>query len=877
MFTKNNTGRHYSKQLSLKDLLMAVLLGSSITATAQLQTSLKNDRIQLEWKKDAKGWKINRLAVKQNNAWKVQPNPSGEYTILFSAAKPDTTPVKMYNNAGNEIQFPEPQYRYIVPVWREALQPAEMNTAGEALYFYPSTIEQIPGNAWEFRAENDKAAMVATWQFDHQYPSDIIVTIVLRAKQSGYYSIATPTLNTIDTSSLAWATVPGVFQGNAINHNFVNAFAYGQGIPAKPVVARERTASTLSPLVSTTNNITTAVIPAPGTGRDPWEKNKKTQTDWQLGLSVMNRKGALSPTAYHPVLGEKGSYVQQGNSIQFSFRYSIQSADWYTMLKHAARDIYRLHDFLALKQTRQSLTNRMLAMHRYVINDSTSKWRVEDYKGNKIGAQMYLGGVYGASGDAIKNADYGAMWMLANIMHDTVLASTRLPFARNFKIAQQADSGFFKGAAAGQYYLTQHKRFTEEWGPYSEPIGSTYYMLMDMGNVLLFEQKDTTLTKALRTAADKLAAWMSPEGQWVVAYDNASNKPIFTDVEDLRPTFYGLVIAYKLLGDEKYLTAAKKGANWYIQHAVNKGSFLGVCGDSRFAPDFATGQSVQALLDLYDITRDQRYRNAALTAAKIYTASIYTHPIPTAANKTVNGVQRKDWEISQVGLSFEHGGVIGSANHRGPILLASHAGMFVRLFALTKDSLFLDMARAAALGRNAFVDTTTGVASYYWDVMNKGAGPYPHHAWWQIGWITDYLLSEMNMRSNGNISFPQGFITPKVGPHKTYGFKEGNIFGTKASLLLQEGLITIDNPYTDYFCAINTVEKKLFVLLLNDDNDPQTSSIKIDYNQLAQKQTIQPSTVNVLNEAGKKQKVPVDTTLTINMQGYGLRVIEVNY
>ncbi len=51
---------------------------------------------------------------------------------------------------------------------------------------------------------------------------------------------------------------------------------------------------------------------------------------------------------------------------------------------------------------------------------------------------------------------------------------------------------------------------------------------------------------------------------------------------------------------------------------------------------------------------------------------------------------RRDWEISQVGLSFEHGGSFGSATLRGPILLASHAGMFVRMFSLTKDSLVPD-------------------------------------------------------------------------------------------------------------------------------------------------------------------------------------------
>ncbi|WP_315817140.1 hypothetical protein [Paraflavitalea speifideaquila] len=254
---------------------------------------------------------------------------------------------------------------------------------------------------------------------------------------------------------------------------------------------------------------------------------------------------------------------------------------------------------------------------------------------------------------------------------------------------------------------------------------------------------------------------MGTDGQWAIAYDHTTQKPLFTDLEDLRPTFYGLLIAYKLLGEKKYLVAASKGADWYITHAVNKGHFTGVCGDTRFAPDFATGQSVQALLDLYDFTKQQKHLQAAIAAAKLYTTSIYTHPIPTRAPKTARGLPRQDWEISQVGLSFEHGGSIGSATHRGPILLASHAGMFIRMFSITHDSLFLTMARTAALGRDAFVDPATSVASYYWDIMNKGAGPYPHHAWWQIGWITDYLLSEAELRSQGKLRFPRGFITPR--------------------------------------------------------------------------------------------------------------------
>src|SRR5690606_1738770 len=283
-------------------------------------------------------------------------------------------------------------------------------------------------------------------------------------------------------------------------------------------------------------------------------------------------------------------------------------------------------------------------------NDSSSLWHNYQYKGLEIGAQEYNAAVVGSDKDAAKNSDYGAMWMLANITRDSTLIKTRLPFARNFKLVQQdTEDDFFKGAAIGQYYLWKSKHFTEEWGNYVEPIALTYYTMLDIGNILLFSPNDEELLQRLRLGAERLMNWQREDGSWEVAYDRDTKQPTFKDLKDLRPTFYGLIIAYKLLGDEKYLNGARKGANWFIQNAVEKGHFLGVCGDFRFVPDFATGQSVQALLDLYDITEDEKYKSAAIKTARIYTASIHTHPVPDNSTKTVNGVVRKDWEISQVG------------------------------------------------------------------------------------------------------------------------------------------------------------------------------------------------------------------------------------
>lgn len=848
--------------------------------------ALEGKSLKLHWAETNSGWQLSALKVKKDKQWITVPSPSGEYTLLFSPSKPDQTPIPLYENE-QEVVFPELKYKYIQKKWADIRRPVEMNVAGEALHFFPDSLREITagkkvGDQLLFTRDTQAGRVQANWQLDETYPSDVVVHLALTAKKDGYFSLATPTLATVTERELTWGSIPGHFQGAEIAESFVHSVAYGQGIPSKPILVRERTATTLAPLLSSRQGVSLAVIPAPGTGRDPWEKDEKTQRDWQLGLSLMNRKAQLTPTAYHPVLGEKGSLMKAGDTRTFTFRYTVQAADWFTVYKHAVNDVYDFENFLGLKQTQQSLTERVLAMHKYVVDDETSLWRKEEYQGVTLGAQAYLGGVLGSEKDAMKNSDYGAMWMLAKIMDDPVLRSSRLPLARNFKLMQQEqEQGFYHGSAKGQYYLYKSKRFTEEWGAYVEPIAITYYTMVDIGNILLFDPDDAELKARLRDGAERLLAWQKPAGNWEIAYDHATRDPLFADMEDVRPTFYGLIIAYRVLGDQKYLDAARKGADWFVTNAVDKGHFLGVCGDVRFAPDFATGQSAQALLDLYEFTGEDRYLQAAVQTTKLYTLSVYTHPIPSTREKTVKGEIRQDWEISQVGLSNEHGGSIGSANNRGPILLASHAGLFVRMAHLTGEPLYLNMARAAALGRDAFVNPETRVASYYWSTMDNGSGPFPHHAWWQIGWITDYLMSEIELRSNGSIRFPRGFVAPKVGPHQTYGFAPGTVYGTEASLLLKHGLVKTTSPYLDYYAALSTtaVQKngnRLYLFLLNNDDRTLSTGVAVDLEKAFGNKNAALGKATILSADGERTSLDSDTPKwSLEIPAYGLKVLEI--
>lgn len=180
-------------------------------------------------------------------------------------------------------------------------------------------------------------------------------------------------------------------------------------------------------------------------------------------------------------------------------------------------------------------------------------------------------------------------------------------------------------------------------------------------------------------------------------------------------------------------------------------------------------------------------------------------------------------------------------------------------------------------GQDAFVDQKTNVASYYWDKMNAGVGRYPHHAWWQVGWIVDYLLSEIALRSNGNIVFPRGFITPKVGPHQTYGFASGKIYGGRAELLLKEGLVSMDNPRIEYMGAINQSSKEGYLMFLNNSVDRQRVHVNVNYEILfGKKETV--NKIQLLDEKGNiVREISVGDSLVLETPAFGLNTLKITY
>jgi hypothetical protein len=208
----------------MKSILSCFFIVIGVISFAQSKDDLvmSNQQIKLNWHHTTAGWKLKTVAVRNGSNWTELDSPSGEHIILYSKEKPGSQPDTVFKTITG-INFPEPNYKYQQEQWKESTGPVSLNTAGLSCNFYPEKGKQTGKNAVQFVHESALGLITTDWSFDPRFHGDITVKQTLQVKQTGYFSVSTPTLATVAESNLEWATVPGYFQGNTIQKNFVLA------------------------------------------------------------------------------------------------------------------------------------------------------------------------------------------------------------------------------------------------------------------------------------------------------------------------------------------------------------------------------------------------------------------------------------------------------------------------------------------------------------------------------------------------------------------------------------------------------------------------------------------------------------------------------
>ena len=151
-----------------------------------------------------------------------------------------------------------------------------------------------------------------------------------------------------------------------------------------------------------------------------------------------------------------------------------------------------------------------------------------------------------------------------------------------------------------------------------------------------------------------------------------------------------LVELYLATNEEKYLDAALRAAEWAYENNHKNYAYVACVIDNPQVVDSESGmQALQSFLALYDITKEQKWLDAALQAAKYLETYTYMHEVPVETDQTAE----TDWPRDR-SIVGQH--LIAATHSAADLGFAWASFPMFRLYAITGDEHWLKVARIAA-------------------------------------------------------------------------------------------------------------------------------------------------------------------------------------
>ena len=383
-----------------------------------------------------------------------------------------------------------------------------------------------------------------------------------------------------------------------------------------------------------------------------------TYENSRYGAVLKTMEGKYQPQIYAPFYGSKSSELKPGDKVSLLTEISVYKGDMASVLPELITDNYGYYDFRSNGNI--SMNEVIENMIGYGMNDYYSKFMPEykgfSYENDAPGTTKNVSAVHPAS--------------LALVFDDKALYDNRaLPLSEYMMSRNDLNYKYVETASAGSNKLGSPTMKMNEYAALYQMSGNTVKAYYDM------------MTSKNGTA----------KNDWKVA-----------------------MVYYKATGDESYLQAAISGADKYLANRMTdyQTGFDGIPSSwwHFFSPDYVE------LYELYEITGDQKYLDAAHEGARRFAMFLwYTPGVPDgtthinpnneapkyAYNRGIMPMvaEEKDieaWKVSEIGLHAE--AAFTSHGHRG-IFMAFHAPYFMKIGADTNDDFLKSVARHAVVGR----------------------------------------------------------------------------------------------------------------------------------------------------------------------------------
>lgn len=610
---------------------------------------------------------------------------------------------------------------------------------------------------------------------------------------------------------------------------------------------------TLPATTVTKDGVTVSVI------ADPSEMDFQplpTVANSTFGVAVRNQEGQAQPMIFAPILGGVGSKMTPGSEFDFKARLFVSKASATEAYAQIAQDIYNFKDYRSndeigpLNQTFERMTR--FAMGPYAkFNEDL---RGASYDTDVPGSVKNVSSLH-PLGVALVTDSPEIFETRAKPMIEYGLSRERFLFTTDPNIKGQGASPNLEGPGVPVSELTALEEFS----------GGRNDFLVEQAIDILPRTRSLNLDSFIRE--DNWENWLA---------------------------------IYRATGDQTWLNKAKEGADKYIADRIERRPTDFSDPEARdifFWTNYAP--SWMELLELYEITGEQRYLDAAQEGAMRFAQYVYLCPVIPEGEVTVNeggmapsyrrgpkftpiAIPEESvpaWRVSEIGLTPESSGT--SKGHRG-ILPNSFAAPMLRLAGLTDNEFLRAIARSSIVGRyrsfpgyhmntaRTTVYEKADFAERPKNELNAVTSVHFNHIWPHVALVLDYLVADAEVASGGKIKFPGKFA-------EGYAYFQGRVFGTEpgkffqheAILWMPPGLVQYDDPEVNYLSARDG-ENTLLIAFTNQSKKGRRVKFAIDEKMAGFKpgQQVEAEIWDQNHKSTKKMVDPAGFELELGPQGF---------
>ncbi|MDR3456236.1 MAG: GDSL-type esterase/lipase family protein [Verrucomicrobiae bacterium] len=568
-----------------------------------------------------------------------------------------------------------------------------------------------------------------------------------------------------------------------------------------------------------------------------------TLNNSRCGVLLRNEAGQAQPMFFAPVLGEADSKLSTKSAYTATFRIIVRQGDIYDSFRYLARHLYGVGD---MRQNEScSLNTTIQNMIEFALDDNLSGWNADlhgcDYSTDVKNTVKVVSALHPMSVAMITDRQ--------EIFDQRAMPMVEYLISREKYLFTTATNETDQGASA------------KMGGPTGEVFEWSSLFHFSEGRSWVLRQSAFQRFNSPRALNLNV---VSGDSRWV---DNLA--------------------LYRLTGEGFYLIYAKALADAYISNCITTPQ-TNFPEHAEFWVDF-TPRWMQ-LLELYQDAGDERYLLAAETGAEEYSRFCAMSPA-VPSNKVqiqmsiyrTNTVTVPAWRVSQVGLTPE---AANTYMDNAAIFLTHYAPFYLRLARLRGDEFFSDIAHNAVVGRyanypgysinhefsTAYADsdypTTLPVRNKRYNLF------YFNHIWPHIALLFDYLITDAEVRSRGQICFParyaQGYAYLQS---RVYGDRPGSFCGdTNVWLYMPRGAVKSDSTQINYISARGN--DKFYFALMNQSPNKVVTTASIEIPGIDANATY--SATVWLDHGPAKQAILRNGSMTLSISAKGIAAVAID-